>query len=172
MDFGYYLKHQIELHPSIQMQDLVKMCYQAVFGVEHMLADVEQARAYFIQEFEATPASFSVPLYEPISEDFCRVNLAAWKARNLNPDDLFELFVKSAHYNVPGTRTDLNNCAKSAEKIIAKGLLPFSLEEWKEYYVTYKNNGMHPVHHSEAYRKAEQPAYRLVRKSLLNADIS
>lgn len=172
MDFGYYLKHQIELHPSMQMQDVVKMCYQAVFGVEHMLTDIEKARQYFHQEYEATPASFSIPLYEPISENFCRINLGAWKARNLEPEELFDLFLASASHNIPGTRFDLNNCAKSVEKIIAKGLLPFSLEEWKEYYISYKNNGMLPVHHSEAYRLAEQPAYRLVRKSLLHTDIS
>lgn len=172
MDFGYYLKHQIELHPSMQMQDVVKMCYQAVFGAEHMLADVEKARQYFYQEYEATPAAFSIPLYEPISEEFCRINLAAWKARELDPDELFDLFAASAKHAILGTRTDLNNCAKSAEKLIKKGLFPFSLEEWKEYYITYKNNGMLPVHHSETYRQAEHPAYRLVRKSLLNADIS
>lgn len=172
MDFSFYLKKQIELHPSIQMQDVLKMCFQAVFGVEHMLTDVERAKQYFHQEYEATPASFSIPLYEPISESFCRINLAAWKARDLDPDELFDLFVASANYNIPGTRTDLNNCAKSVEKIIAKGLLPFTLEEWQSTYNEYKNNGMLPVRHSEAYRQAEHPAYRLIRKNLLNADIS
>ncbi len=172
MDFSFYLKKQLELHPSMQMQDVVKMCYQAVFGMEHMLSDTEKAKQYFLSEYEATPANSDIPLYEPISEDFCRVNLAAWKARDLEPQELFDLFIASANYNILGTRTDLNNCAKSVEKIIAKGLLPFSLEEWKEYYVAYKNNGMHPVHHSDAYRQAERPAYRLIRKSLLHTDIS
>lgn len=172
MDFGFYLKKQIELHPAMQLQDVIKMCYQAVFGVEHMLADIEKAKQYFYQEYKATSAAFSIPLYEPISESFCRINLAAWKARDLDPAELFELFVASANYNVSGTRTDLNNCAKSVEKIISKGLLPFSLEEWRGYYIQYKNNGMLPVHHSEAYRQAEHPAYRIVQKSLLNADIS
>jgi len=172
MDFGYYLKHQIQLHPSMQIQDVIKMCYQAVFGPEHMLSDVEKAKQYFFQEYEATPASFSIPLYEPISESFCRVNLAAWKARGLEPDELFHLFVTSCSHTTAGTRFELNNCAKSVEKLIVKGMLPFSLEEWKTTYVAYKNDGMLPVHHSEAYRLAEHPAYRLIRKTLLNADIS
>lgn len=172
MEFSYYLKKQVSLHPSMQMQDLVKMCYQAVFGVEHMLADIEKAKQYFYLEYEATPASLSIPLYEPISEEFCRINLAAWKARNFEPEELFELFAASVSFHGLGTRTDLNNCAKSAEKLIEKGVFPFSLEEWREYYTAYKNNGMHPVHHSDTYRIAEQPSYRLVRKSLLNADIS
>lgn len=172
MDFSYYLKQQIQLHPSMQLEDVVKMCYQAVFGPEHMLTEVEKAKQYFYQEYQDTPASFSTPLYEPISEDFCRINLAAWKARNLDPEELFNLFVTSTNFHIKGTRTDLNNCAKSAEKLIAKNMFPFTLEEWKKYYVAYKNNGMLPIHHSEAYRLAEHPAYRLVRKSLLNTDIS
>ena len=172
MEFNYYLKQQLQLHPSMQMQDVLKMCYQAVFGVEHMLADIEKARQYFYQEYASTPAALSIPLYESISEDFCRINLAAWKARDLDPDELFELFVTSAHHTVLGTRTDLNNCAKSAEKLIAKDLFPFSLEDWKTYYVEYKNSGIRPVHHSDAYRQAEQPAYRIICKNLLHTDIS
>lgn len=172
MDFSYYLKQQIQLHPSMQIQDLIKMCHQAVFGVEHMLEDIEAARSYFYAEYQSTPASFSIPLYEPISEDFCRINLAAWKARELDSDELFDLFVASSRFHVPGTRTDLNNCAKSAEKLIEKGLFSFTLTDWRSTYVAYKNNGMLPVHHSELYRQAEHPAYRLVHKSLLNADIS
>ena len=171
MDFGFYLKKQLELHPSMQLQDVVKMCYQAVFGMEHMLTDIEKARQFFYNEYAATPANHSIPLYEPISENFCRVNLAAWKARELDAEKLFELFLASGKYHIGGTRFELNNCAKAVEKIIAQGLLPFSKEEWKEFYVTYKNNGMLPVHHSEAYHQAEHPAYRLIRKTLLNADI-
>jgi len=171
MDFTFFIEKQIKLHPSMQMQDVIKMCHQAAFGVEHMLADRDKARQYFYQEYEATPASFSIPLYEPISDHFCRINLAAWKARNLDPEELFELFVTSAQYNVPGTSTDLNTCTKAVEQLITKGMLPFSPEEWNAYYVTYKNNGIHPVHHSEIYRQAERPAYRVIRRSLLHADI-
>ena len=172
MDFAFYLKKQIELHPSMQMQDVVKMCHQAVFGVEHMLADTERAKQYFLQEYDAVPANFSIPLYEPISEDFCRINLAAWKARNLEPEELFELFLTTAHFNVPGTEIDLNNCAKSVEKLIHKQILLFSLEEWQAYYTEYKQSGMPAVHHSQSYRLAEQPSYRLVRKNLLHTEIS
>ena len=147
------------------------MSYQASFGAEHMLTDTERARSYFTQEYEATPADSSIPLYEPVSENFCRVNLAAWKARDLNSTDLFDLFIATANNNAPGTETDFNNFVKSAEALIAEGLFPFSLDEWQNYYTAYKANGMHPVHHSDAYRQAERPAYRLIKKSLLPADI-
>ena len=171
MNFEFYLKKQLELHPSMQMQDIIKMCYQSVFGVEHMLTDPEKAFKYFQQEYDATPANPSIPLYEPISENFCRVNLAAWKFHNFSPTELFELFVASAKHNISGNPADFDAFAKAAETLIATGVFSFSPEEWNEYYTLYKNNGMHPVHHSDAYRQAEKPAYRLIRKSLLDADI-
>ncbi len=167
MDFTFYLKKQIELHPSMQLQDIIKMCYQAVFGVEHMLADVEKARTYFFQEYEATPFNASLPLYEPISENYCRVNLGAWKAKELDAEKLFELFFASAKNKASGTEIDFDRCAKNAEAVIAKDPFPFSLKEWQKYYTSYKANGIHPVHHSDAYRLAEHPAYRLVCTKLL-----
>ena len=168
MNFDFYLKQQLELHPSMQMQDIIKMCYQATFGVEHMLSDVERAKQYFYREYEATTADTSLPLWEAISDEFCRINLAAWKAKNLDPEELFAYFVASAKNTVSGSETALNNYATTAEQGISEGLFPFSLEEWQAYYAAYKNNGMHPVHHSDAYRQAEQPAYRLVRRDLLD----
>ena len=171
MDFKFYLQKQLELHPSMQMQDIIKMCYQAAFGVEHMLTDIERARAYFHQEYDATPADPSMPLYEPISEHFCRVNLPAWKSRNFVPEELFDLFLSSAKHNISGTSADFYMFAKAAETLIAAGNFSFSLEEWNNYYTAYKNNGIHPVHHSDAYRQAERPAYRLIHKNLLNTNL-
>ena len=173
MDFGFYLKEQFRLHPSMQPQDVVKQCYQAAYGAEHMLLNVEKAKEYFFKEYDALPASFSVPLYEPISEDICRVNLAAWKARGLDAEELFELFAASTHVaSSMGDKSAFNNCIKPAEQLIQKGKAPFSLEEWQTYYEEYQKSGMPVVHHSDAYHLAECPAYRIVRKSLLHTDIT
>lgn len=171
MDFKYYFTEQLRLHPSMQPQDVVKMCYQAAYGAEHMLTNLEKAKQFFDEEFKAIPPSFAQPLYEPISEDFCRINLAAWKARDLSGEELFELFTASPHNSTSGP-SDFSNCIKSAELVIQKGKAPFSYEEWHAYFDEYKKNGMPVVHHSEAYRLAEQPAYRIVRKDLLKTDIT
>jgi len=169
LKFDLYLEKQVKLHPSMQMQDVIKMCYQAVFGPEHLLADIECAKKYFMQEYETAPANQFQPLYESVSDTFCRVNLRAWKARALEPEKLFHLFVASATGKTPGAEVDFYLCIKEVEEMITRGILPFSLEEWQVYFAAYKKSGIHPVHHSDAYRLAEQPAYRLVCKSLLNA---
>ena len=39
MNFSDHLKKQLSLHPSMQPQDIVKLCYQAAFGAEPLLPD-------------------------------------------------------------------------------------------------------------------------------------
>ena len=94
MDFETYLLEQIQMHPALQPQDIWKLCYQAAFGPEHLLNDLQGAREYLEKEYETT-AEQDVPLYEPISNEICRVNLAAWKFHGLPLEWLFRLFTAS-----------------------------------------------------------------------------
>ena len=52
MDFEQYLIEQLNKHPAMQPQDLVKMCYQAAYGAEHLLADPHSAWIYLKKEYE------------------------------------------------------------------------------------------------------------------------
>ena len=38
MDFTTYVEEQLRLHPATQPQDVIKQCYQAARGAEHLLA--------------------------------------------------------------------------------------------------------------------------------------
>lgn len=184
MDFTHYLTEQLQNHPSNQPQDIVKQCYQAACGAEHLLSDLNRARNYLDHEFQSIPASSHTPLYEAISDHVCRANLAAWKHRGLPVEWLFRMFAASASATsqpVQTTQTTLDNPysqnpqAKfleylgTAETMILQGQLPvpFSAEEWHTYLAAYKKNGMTAVHHSEAYRQAERPAYRILQKQYI-----
>ena len=90
-----YIKEQLALHPSIMPQDVVKMCFQAAYGAEHLLTDIEKVRAYFDSEWEKCEAKEEL-LAEFIAPDVCRVNLGAWKKRGLPPEWLFNIFVQAA----------------------------------------------------------------------------
>ena len=68
--FQEYLIQQLNTHPSIQPQDIVKLCFQAAFGAEHLLADIAAARNYFYVEYNSVLAKDEV-LYERISENVC-----------------------------------------------------------------------------------------------------
>ena len=153
--FERYFRAQYRLHPSMQAQDAVKLCYQAAYGAEHLLADLAGAEQYFENEFVATEAK-EMPLCEEISPEVCRVNLAAWKAAGLPAKWLFRMFAASVH-------TGGGNAALLAEYLsVARRILP--AKNWETYLAAYEGGA---VHHSEAYRAAEKPAYRIVHRRFL-----
>lgn len=163
MQFSAYLKKQIQQHPSMLPQDIVKLCYQATFGAEHLLLDVKQAKAFFETEFQAVPVA-DIPLYEEISADVCRINLSAWKAENLPSEWLFQMFLQTASIS-QGKKTVFLQYLETAEQVITE--TAFSMEQWQAYLSAYRKDGIHAVHHSESYRQAEQPAYRIIRREFL-----
>ena len=159
-----YLKEQLLLHPSMQPQDVAKFCYQAVFGAEHLLSEPERAKKWLFDEFEATPAT-EEPLYENISEQYCRVNLGAWKAKRLKIDDLFHIFFQTASTKSAANAQDFEILLNAVQSLIKTNLLPFSSNEWLEFLAQYNRQ---PLHHSAQYRIAERPAYRVILRELVD----
>ncbi|MBQ6824434.1 MAG: hypothetical protein IJP27_07260 [Clostridia bacterium] len=151
-----YLSEQVRRHPSSQPQDLIKHCYQAAFGSEHLLADFSAAFARFTAEFEAVLPQ-KMPLFEPLSEEICRINLAAWKQEGLPPAWLFRIFAATA-----AKKGDLEKNLREAGEL---GLFPAA--EWEKCLQEYRAAGMPAVHHSAAYRAAEKPAYCLADRRFL-----
>ena len=96
-------RHISDKQPYIEFQDIVKFCYQAARGAEHLLADTDAAHRYFVAEYESLgrpnetkDESLGQPLAEPLSDTMCRVNMAAWKQAGLPCEALFDIFVQSA----------------------------------------------------------------------------
>ncbi len=163
MQLNEYILTQLQTHHSMQPQDVVKLCYQASFGAEHLLGDVSAAKGYFDAEFDKTPAA-ELPISEDISDDYARVNLAAWKKHGLPAQWLFRLFLASAAQD-PDGKAKMQQALTFAETLVPE--FSFSKEEWCDYVNQYRSSGMPSVHHSEAYLKEAKPAYRIVRKDYL-----
>lgn len=145
------------MHPAMEPRDAVKMCYQAAFGAEHAAPDKDRAANHLYRELEGVEADNNIPLFEPISDKIVRVNLAAWKFRGLKADWLLNMFL---HTRAPGESfSALMECVAAAAE---KGELLFTAEDWSGFASTYPADAPHPVHHSEGYRTAERPAYRIV----------
>jgi len=163
--FENYLLQQLYLHPYMQPQDIIKLCYQAAFGAEHLLKDISTAQKYFDAEYESVSAQ-DIPLYEEISSSICRINLAAWKKTEMPSEWLFRMFLNTASASQNGKNDFYRNLA-TVETVLKKNDISFTLQEWLEYTQKYLNGGLHSVHHSEIYRKKGQPAYRIVHKRFL-----
>lgn len=137
----------------MQPQDVVKMCYQAAHGAEHLLSDIDSAERYFYEEFRlAEPRE--EPLYEQISPEVCRINLAEWKASGMPPEWLFYIFSHTAVFLRMGEPI-LLDYLETASKLLRS-------KEFDAFAAEYKRKEMHALHHSEEYRAAERPHYRIV----------
>ena len=162
MDLAKYLLEEQRLHPSLAPQDVVKLCYQAAFGAEHMLSDATQAKAYLLEEYEATPVD-DRPLVEYISQAVCRVNLAAWKRLKLNPDWLWNIFLSSVTAEGNDTSGDIfETYITQVDELSKLEEFSFSNAQWREYISAYNVAGCTPIRHSPAYRGNETPAYRVI----------
>ncbi len=160
--FASCLNEQLTLHSSMESRDVVKLCYQAACGAEHLLSDLAGAKAYFEEEFQGVMPK-DEPLYESISEHVCRVNMAAWKQKGLSKEWLFRMFTGTV-FTVNGKQR-LADYLEAAEVVLrTRG---FDMDSWYGFIEQYKADGMPAVRHSETYRVAEQPAYRIVNAAYL-----
>lgn len=162
MQFIEYLREQAAKHPSTEPLDVIKLCYQAAFGAEHLLEDREAAFRYLVGEYEQLQPDEGEPLYETISENVCRVNLRAWKSRNLPLEWLFLMFVETDVQPSQGGREMFQECLRVAGQLVNDKGFGFDRGKWEEFLKDYPVEEPVAVHHSEGYRRSEKPAYRLV----------
>lgn len=161
MTFQHYILQQAQLHPAMTAQDAVKLCYQGCFGPGHLIADPEKAAAYLHRELVTAPFT-GEPMVQPISPDYCRISLPGWREAGLPEEWLTTMFLISAAQTPQDGQEQFFSCLASVEQLALQGLLPFSPASWRAFLENY--GAPHAVHHSEAYREAEAPAYRVVSR--------
>lgn len=158
-----YLKVHLEAYPFMEPQDLVKLIYQGLFGVEHLLKSPQGAKDYLYMEYEELEASCQ-PLFEEVSEAFIRVNLGAWKKRKIPLDWLFSMFFNSAAATTCCEKDYLAFLEK-VEELECFSNFKFSRLEWRNFLASYLASGPGAAHHSESYRERAKPHYRLLKSS-------
>ena len=170
MKIAEFLQEQAACHPATEPVDVIKLCYQAAFGAEHLLEDREAAFQYLQWEYDRLQPDEKEPLYESISDGICRVNLRAWKQRKLPVRWLFRIFVETtSHSHMEGHsrqegvkgKTFFQDCLEEAGTLVNEGVFRFDRKAWEDFLASYPTEHPEAVHHSEAYRQAEKPAYRL-----------
>lgn len=182
-----YLLNEYNHHPKLQPQDVVKFCYQASFGAEHILTDPVRARMYLQEELESVEPRKG-QLTESISEKYVRVDLAAWKGMAWNTDQLFEIFAESVKTAEAVESVETAGAVGSARPVsVHEGSRETMFKQrmddcritmksvWNEaemsrfdaFLAEYYARGIEAVHHSETYRETYDPHYRVVLRSKL-----
>ena len=151
-------------YPLMQPRDAVKLIYQNEFGGGHLIRDEEACLNYLRREYATLEKDPTAALYEDIGNGIVRVNLAAVK-----PEDLEQLgrdFIRSAAKH-KGTLDSFLNKLEVLRMLTTEGVFAFDLDALNTYLSEYKAAGYPAVSHSEQYRQAYKPAYRIIRNAYL-----
>lgn len=165
------LRAHARKYPAMEPTDGVKLLYQNTFGGGHLIRDMQACKQMLLREYENTPQISAAPLLEDIGNGIVRVMLGSLEESGYTPEELADAFIRSSQICC-GTMEDFLPKLELLRKLTAEGVFAFSSRELDAYLETYKQAGYPMVSHSEAYRQAYKPAYRIVLRSLLPKRIS
>lgn len=159
------LKEHCAAYPQLGVQDVCKFLFHGAFGCDHLVPDERAALAYIEQEYVRVPKD-AMPCIEPLDGEYCRVHLSCLN-EGLAPSTLTRLFCLSAKKEERG-RELLEEKLQVAKSMIAKGALPLDGVEFEKSIAAWRDAGYPALHHSDAFRAAYQPAYRVISNRFAN----
>ena len=160
-ELNHILLAHAKRYPLMQPTDAVKLSYQNEFGGGHLIRDEEACLAYLRREYTATEKNPAAALQEDIGNGIQRVYLAAVAEGDL--EELGQRFLRSAAAHHGSLDRFLEKLA-ILEALTRQGAFSFDADALAAYLQDYAAQGYPPVSHSEVYRQAYRPAYRVVLK--------
>ncbi|MBN1559864.1 hypothetical protein JW998_06410 [candidate division KSB1 bacterium] len=150
-------------HQHLSIQDVYKLLYQGVFGAEHLLKDAARARSALEDEWQKLDEGAVESLLELVSADgaIVRANLQPCKTAGLSSERLWQIILRSAA-QVNGSAGEFEAIWRQFEELCAEGELPFATDSVTQFGRAAKKHGWPAQHHSQRYRQANSPAYRVL----------
>lgn len=152
-------------YPAATLQDIYKTCYQDFFGAEHLMRDTAAARQYLHYELEQCAGQdlSAMPAGEPTGfrHRFMRINLAEVTSGRMSADELLRLFIAAAGKDNAYSSdwasewTQIEAVALDVNPAWQNDELRAALSEAAQMNAA--------VHHSEPFRNAYNPHYRIIR---------
>ncbi len=154
------LEHCTE-YPRATAQDILKFIYQSALGCEHSASSEQVAIERLRDEFaRLAPSDAAKKIVEPLDGDYSRVHLRVLDG-GIAVETLARLFCLSAKHEADG-ETKIDEKLAVADELVRANLLPFSEMELAAATELWKNAGHPPVHHSDDFREAYRPSYRVI----------
>ncbi len=152
------LRAQYQKYPMMQISDIFKYIFQSSFGCEHLVSDEHSAIRRIISEYEAArPCVCGV---DKLDGAYSRVHLGCI-GEGMSTDTLGRLFLLSA-VREDGALDALAGKLKTVRDMVREGELPFDESELEREISRWAASGYGALHHSDAFRAAYRPAYRVI----------
>ena len=148
------LREQQARYPLGERQDTVKLIFQGMLGPGHLLGTPEQTAGRITREMNGLTADPQETLFEEISPAWGRLNLRRAKAAGFTPEIISRMMTRP-HPEAVFTRADVARVCGRMPELARNG------EPDPEVAAAVMNAEWLPSH-SEAYRAAYHPAYRVI----------
>lgn len=150
---GQYLRY-----PRWQAADVLKLLYQRHCGCGHFAPQQDIAQERLAREWRDCPAEETQPLWEDLGGGYARLHLSAAKAAGISMELALRLFLRSA--TAPSAES--LHALESALRRLQPESLGIDPADWQRCLAHWHAQGCPPPGHSDAYRAAYMPAYRVI----------
>lgn len=163
VDYRTILRNHLARYPLMQLPDFYKLVHQATMGSEHAVADRARARAWLESELAQLGDGPDEPVLDAIRPDgaVLRVHLRPFSAAGGDAARLLDAFMRTAE-EYQGSEASLLDFWEAVVEMAADGETSFDAAEAGRFITDMRESGFPAVHHSQVYRNAYRPAYRVV----------
>jgi hypothetical protein len=163
------IRQHLSWYPLMELSDVYKLLYQGVMGSEHMMATQQEFSRRLKAEFEIQPpgdAHLVLELIHP-GHILFRLNLRPYKVKHSSIEPLIPAMLATTKL-VVSTLDDLRSVWLDFTNSSKRGdITNFTSSQLDEFSGRLKQQDYPPLHHSEAYAREYQPAYRLIASEFL-----
>lgn len=155
------LRQHAVAYPQMEPVDAVKLIFQNEFGGGHLIRDEDSCLDHLRREYAAVEKRCTAVKTEDIGNGMIRVYLAPLsesEAEQLGRD-----FLESARVH-RGSMDRFREKLNVLRQLTGDGLFSFDLTALDAFLEPYYEAGCPLVSHSQAYRAAYRPAYRVICK--------
>ncbi|MCC7547236.1 MAG: hypothetical protein IT532_05690 [Burkholderiales bacterium] len=165
---GQLLGQHLQRYPLMQLEDIYKLLHQAALGAGHAVSNRDAALAALESECRSLVAAPEEPLVDRISPDgrLARVYLRPYIAREHAIGALADAFVRTPQV-CPAAPDKLARFCACLGDLAEAGGIAFTRAQVSTWFDDIAAQGYPAVHHSQAFRDAYRPAYRVVAVELL-----
>lgn len=146
-------------YPLMTPCDAVKLVYQNEFGGGHLVENEKASLSYLLSEYDSARFRKNAPVSEDIGGGYARLHLHP--SQIPYAECVNRVFVLSSRRQ-DGTLEAFVWKLDVLQACTAEGIFAFGADELADYLVAYRAAGYPPISHSEVYRAAYLPAYRVI----------
>ena len=163
--------------PESQLQDVYKSCFQDVYGPGHIIKDSVTCAGFIMEEMSEIDVSdkrFPTYEYTGVEGNYVRVNLRVLKEGKMEVGHLVKLMMESARQ---AKKMPLYDWRGQWERIVTvlrgfdKSIRPHHFDEDEASIEGLFNSSEVNCHHSQRFKEAYAPHYRIVRRDLFEKEI-